>query len=59
MAYEIVAEKCTSCGACAEVCPQGAISYAAKASAYQVNADKCIDCGACEAECGSGAPRLV
>lgn len=54
MPYKIQEDKCTSCGTCAEQCPQGAVKPGP--TAYRISADLCIDCGACEAACPSGAP---
>lgn len=48
MAY-VISEDCTSCGACAEVCPVDAISEGD--DKYNIDPDTCTDCGACEAEC--------
>ena len=48
MAYKI-ADTCVSCGACADVCPVGAISEGD--SQYVIDADACLDCGTCEAQC--------
>lgn len=42
------AEKCTRCGACAAVCPSGAIRVGDE---LQTDADKCIKCCACVKEC--------
>lgn len=53
MAYKINPETCTACGACAETCPQEAIS--AGSPAYTIDPEKCIDCGACESACPSGS----
>ena len=53
MAYKINPETCTACGACAETCPQEAIS--AGTPAYTIDPEKCIDCGACESACPSGS----
>lgn len=57
MAYKIHAESCSACGACAETCPEGAISYKKATCTYTIDPEKCVDCGACEAGCGSGAAR--
>ncbi len=51
MAVTINSE-CVACGACVDVCPQGAITVDDIAV---VDAGKCIDCGACIDECPAGA----
>jgi ferredoxin len=48
--------KCLSCGACIEVCPQGAIKLEDKAV---INERKCIGCGYCMARCPAEAISLV
>lgn len=48
MAYKI-SNACTSCGACASVCPVEAIAEGD--GKYEIDADKCVDCGACAGEC--------
>ena len=48
MAYKI-SDECISCGACADTCPNSAISEGA--DKYEINPDECIDCGACAAGC--------
>lgn len=48
------AAACCGCGACAAICPKGAITMArgADGAAYpQVNMNVCIDCGLCEKVC--------
>lgn len=52
MAYKI-SDECVNCGACADVCPNEAISE--KDERRIIDPDKCLDCGACEAECPSSA----
>ena len=44
--------ECVGCGACVDVCPEGAITCDDIAV---IDASKCIDCGACIDECPSSA----
>ena len=49
---QVIVEKCTSCGACAKVCPYGAIKVDIKAkTGAQITAAACAGCGTCAAEC--------
>ena len=48
LAYKI-GEACISCGTCADICPNEAISEGDER--YVIDPDKCISCGACAAEC--------
>ena len=54
MHYEIVADKCKGCTACARVCPVGAISGAVK-QPHEIDTKACIKCGACFEKCRFGA----
>ncbi|MFH0911981.1 MAG: 4Fe-4S binding protein [Planctomycetota bacterium] len=45
----VISDACTSCGACAEVCPVEAISEGD--GQYEINPETCTDCGACVDEC--------
>ncbi len=49
MAYLIVKDDCTNCGACEDVCPVDCISE--QDGARFIVADDCIECGACADEC--------
>jgi predicted Fe-Mo cluster-binding NifX family protein/ferredoxin len=49
------AEKCTGCGLCREVCPQGAMSVEETA---RIDAGKCTGCGQCVTECPQDALSL-
>ncbi len=47
-------EKCTGCGTCVTVCPQGVFEIQGD-KAVVVKPEECIGCRACEAACPSGA----
>lgn len=63
--YTVIAEKCTMCGLCQEVCPEGAvfgekyIPYLADNAPYTIRAEKCTKCGLCLPVCAAGAIELV
>jgi pyruvate formate lyase activating enzyme len=50
-------DRCIACGACVEVCDQGAI--ASKRGAIVTNREKCTACGTCVEVCYAGARELV
>ena len=52
MAFKI-SDECIMCGACADQCPQEAISEGD--GKFVIDPDKCIDCGACADQCPVGA----
>ncbi|MEA4824131.1 MAG: NADH-quinone oxidoreductase subunit NuoF [Clostridiaceae bacterium] len=52
--YEIIAEKCRGCTACARVCPVSAISGKVR-EPHVIDTAKCIKCGACMEKCKFGA----
>ncbi len=54
MHYEIIADKCKGCTACARKCPVNAIQGAVK-EIHLIDTDKCIKCGVCMDTCKFGA----
>ncbi len=48
---------CIGCGACASICPVGAISFDENGKA-QIDKDICIQCGACEMACPVSAIKI-
>jgi len=57
LTYEIVAEKCIGCTACARVCPASCISGAVK-KPHAIDQAKCIKCGSCVAKCKFDAIKV-
>ena len=53
MAY-VIGDDCVACGACADACPNEAISEGD--GIYVIDAEACIDCGACADNCPVDAP---
>ena len=51
----VVAEACTACGTCAEVCPTDAVSVNGVA---RIDPRACIRCYACRARCPEGAIKI-
>ena len=49
----VISDECTSCGACADVCPVEAISEGD--TKYVIDPDLCTDCETCVDECPVGA----
>lgn len=53
--WPTASRKCTACGACARLCPTGAINVA---SPRGVDKEKCIKCGRCIVVCPAKARRF-
>jgi NAD-dependent dihydropyrimidine dehydrogenase PreA subunit len=51
---QYMVDKCTGCGRCVEVCPQGVFVMQDK-RAKVTDRDLCMECGACARNCDSGA----
>ena len=56
MPAKVDKDTCIGCGACAGVCPVGAIALQDDGKAG-VDEGTCIDCGACASTCPVGAPE--
>lgn len=51
---ELLPERCTGCGMCAEVCPREVFAIENK-RAVILDKDRCMECGACANNCAFGA----
>jgi NAD-dependent dihydropyrimidine dehydrogenase PreA subunit len=49
----VIADRCTGCGSCVEVCPHGAIEVIEGLA--RIDESRCTDCGACVEACQQGA----
>ncbi len=47
-------DKCTGCGVCVNVCPQGVLELSDK-KARMIDYESCMECGACQLNCEYGA----
>ncbi len=55
MPAKVNKEECVACGACVDVCPEGAISVNDVAV---IDESKCLDCAACVDECPNNAIKV-
>jgi NAD-dependent dihydropyrimidine dehydrogenase PreA subunit len=55
---EYIAEKCTGCGLCVDVCPRGVWFMENKRAAIS-DRDMCMECGACAANCAYDAIKVL
>ena len=54
---QFVAENCIYCGACAKICPVGAIKVSRPEKFWLIDRDRCINCGRCVKVCRKAALR--
>lgn len=54
LTYEVIADKCVGCTACARACPAKCISGEVK-KVHVIDQARCIKCGACYEKCKFGA----
>lgn len=52
---QLDSEKCSGCGFCMEVCPQGVFAGGEKKAVVIADRDACLECGACAKNCAAGA----
>ncbi|NLI29793.1 MAG: 4Fe-4S binding protein [Nitrospiraceae bacterium] len=57
VSLELMAEKCTGCGRCVEVCPHGVFVLEDRRAAI-TDRDRCMECGACALNCAFGALQV-
>jgi ferredoxin len=58
VSLELIAERCTGCGRCLEVCPREV--FARHGTIVQiVDRDLCIECGACMMNCAFAALQRI
>jgi len=50
MHYEVIEDMCVKCGACAKVCPVGAVAWE-KGNIARIDPEKCTRCNACNTAC--------
>ena len=53
---EVDPDRCTACGHCADVCPDGAITVT---STKVIDPELCSTCGCCVSTCPNGAIRIA
>lgn len=54
---QFVRENCIYCGACAKICPVGAIEVSRPENSWTIDRQRCINCGRCVKVCRKSALR--
>jgi NAD-dependent dihydropyrimidine dehydrogenase PreA subunit len=54
----LISEKCTGCGKCAEVCPHGVFNIENKKAIIN-DKNSCMECGACAKNCPMSAINVA
>jgi NAD-dependent dihydropyrimidine dehydrogenase PreA subunit len=54
---EFMADSCTGCGRCVEVCPHGVFAMEGDRAVLKAR-DRCMECGACARNCDYGALKV-
>ncbi|MFO7931655.1 MAG: 4Fe-4S binding protein [Thermodesulfobacteriota bacterium] len=56
---EITDEACTMCGACVQICREGAVNLNENTGVPEIDRSKCLDCGQCAGACPTRTIRIA